>query len=226
MAYILNLETATYICSVSLALNGKFVDAIETREPRSHASRTTLMIEELLKKHALSFEDLSAVAVSSGPGSYTGLRIGTSMAKGLCYALDKPLIQVNTLASMAVGMSDMMVAEESELPKLICPMIDARRMEVFQAIYTYPETTIFQNEHPKILDETSYLDVLADSLVYFAGTGSSKWEQLCSHQNARFISDFNCSAKFMSALSFNNYATEQFDPIATIQPNYLKPFQS
>src|SRR3546814_106113 len=168
--YILQLETATQVCSAALAVDGDTVASIDVDEPNVHASRLTLMIAELLQKTGLSFGDLSAVAVSKGPGSYTGLRIGVSTAKGLCYAADLPLIGVDTLAGMAAGF----VAVNSrfvERNTRLCPMVDARRMEVYTAAFNHKLVSLSAPQ-ASIIDAHSFDDMANNPRIVLFGSGA------------------------------------------------------
>jgi len=220
MALILQIETATTSCSVSLAENGKTIAVNEQNERNIHASHITLFIEDVLKKAGYSLKDMNAVAVSMGPGSYTGLRIGVSAAKGLCYALDIPLISVSTLESMVKGVSEHFLSDQI----LFCPMIDARRMEVYTAVFDQALNQISGIE-AKIIDEGSFADLLADNRIVFFGDGAEKCRSvLDSNKNAEFLTEFVNSAKHMSALSFIKFQKEKFEDVAYFEPYYLKDF--
>lgn len=219
MATILQIETATPVCSVAIAVNGKTVALVEESAQNIHAAKLTLFIEEAMQKSGLKYADLDAVAVSKGPGSYTGLRIGVSTAKGLCFALDKPLIAINTLKMMANGY----VIQNPTYKGLICTMIDARRMEVFTAIYDCNLNEL-ETTNAKIVDETSFTSVLETSQVTFIGDGAEKCMAVVNHQNAHFSSfNFN-SAGNMSALALQAYQNQLFEDVAYFEPFYLKDF--
>ncbi|MGV6830999.1 MAG: tRNA (adenosine(37)-N6)-threonylcarbamoyltransferase complex dimerization subunit type 1 TsaB [bacterium] len=216
MAYILSIETATTNCSVSLSYKGETLFLKEDYgQNYSHAERLHVYIEELLTEAKIDKNQLDAIAVSKGPGSYTGLRIGVSTAKGLCYALDIPLIAVATLEHLAHQVS----IEEG----LIIPMLDARRMEVYTATFNHQfellETTI-----AKVLDENSFQNLLDEHQVYFIGNGTSKLAEICKHQNAHFIHDKLPSAQQMSALAYQYFEEAQFEDVAYFEPYYLKDF--
>jgi len=220
MALILQIETATTSCSVSLAENGKTIAVNEQNERNIHASHITLFIEDVLKWAGYSLKDINAVAVSMGPGSYTGLRIGVSAAKGLCYALDIPLISISTLESMVKGVSEHFSSDRV----LFCPMIDARRMEVYTAVFDRALNQISGIE-AKIIDEASFADLLADNRIVFFGDGAEKCKSVLDlNKNAEFVTDFVNSAKHMSELSFIKFQKEKFEDVAYFEPYYLKDF--
>ena len=193
MEVILCIETATKSCSVSLSQNGKTLQTIElVSDQYSHSEKLTLFIEQILKDQQKSFSDLDAVAVSKGPGSYTGLRIGVSTAKGICYAIDKP-----SNFYFYTWRQWPMVCRCS-IPMLIyCPMLDARRMEVYCAFYGNKESEI----EAKVLDENSFKEDLDKHSIIFFGDGSDKFKQIVEHPNAIFIDDVFPSAKNMSSLA-------------------------
>lgn len=219
MAIILQIETATSVCSVALSKDGELIGLKEENAPNIHASSLTVFIDELLKSCHLKFTDLDAVAVSKGPGSYTGLRIGVSTAKGLCYALDIPLIAINTLEMMAKGY----LIENPKFGGLICPMIDARRMEVYTAIYNH-QMEVVENTHAKIIDENSFALHLQNHYISFIGDGSGKCEQLISNANAHFYTENYNSAQYLSELAFKAFKNKDFEHVAYFEPYYLKDF--
>jgi len=217
MALLLCLETATKSCSVALAKDGDLLHfKEEVSEKYSHSEQLTLFIESLIQEQRIELSDLDAIAVSKGPGSYTGLRIGVSTAKGLCYALDKPLIGVSTLEAMASGM-------EKKIPnKLYCPMIDARRMEVYTAFFQAGKQLKDIEAH--IVEKNSFSKILAKKEVLFFGDGAEKCQDLISHTNATFLTDIYPSAKDMVAIAENAFTQQQFENIAYFEPYYLKDF--
>ncbi len=219
MATILQIETATPVCSVALSINGKTIALKEEAAQNIHAASLTLFIEKVMKSANLKFTDLDAVAVSKGPGSYTGLRIGVSTAKGLCFALDKPLIAINTLQMMANGY----MLQNPNYEGLICTMIDARRMEVFTAIYNSNLQEV-EATNAKIVSETSFNSMLEGNDITFIGDGAEKCKLVLNHQNAHFSSlNFN-SATNMSALALQAYNNQNFEDVAYFEPFYLKDF--
>jgi len=224
MALILNLETSTEVCSVNLSKDKKILFLRESREEKSHAHSLTVFIQEILNEAKISVSELDAVAVSMGPGSYTGLRIGVSTANGLCYGSDVPLIAVSTLQAMTMQLLD-----NTELLKKFsdniwfCPMIDARRMEVYTAFYDL-ENKEKSKVIAKVLDETSFQSVLDERIVLFFGNGSSKFKDVCKHKNAIFIDDIETSSKGMVNLSKIAFDIRKFEDIAYFEPFYLKDF--
>jgi tRNA threonylcarbamoyladenosine biosynthesis protein TsaB len=198
-----------------LSQNGKTLQTIElVSDQYSHSEKLTLFIEQILKEQQKSFSDLDAVAVSKGPGSYTGLRIGVSSAKGICYAIDKPLISISTLEAMAYGMS-------LQYPDAIyCPMLDARRMEVYCAFYG----NIVSDVEAKVLDQNSFKEELDIHSVIFFGDGSHKFKEILDHPNAKFVDDVFPSAKDMSYLAQLAFDQNRFEDLAYFEPFYLKDF--
>ncbi len=214
--YILNIETATTNCSVSVSKEGKTIALKEdSRNGYSHAEKLHVFIDEVLAEANISKTDLNAIAVSKGPGSYTGLRIGVSAAKGLSFALDLPLISIPTLDALANQVS----CEEG----VIIAMLDARRMEVYSAIYNTNHEQIRETQ-AQILDETSFDNHLNEGKVYFIGDGVEKTKELINHPNAIFIENKLPSAKEMSALANNKYKISDTEDVAYFEPYYLKDF--
>lgn len=217
MALILLIETATKSCSVSLSSENKIIACKEeVNKQYSHAEKLTVFITELFKTQDFSIKDLDAIAVSKGPGSYTGLRIGVSTAKGLCYALDIPLISVSTLKAMAFRMAQ---KEESDL---YCPMIDARRMEVYNAFYSRRNKEI-RGIQADIIQSYSYQKEL-DKKVLFFGDGAQKCKQIIQHPNAKFLDDISPSSKDMLEIANKKFSEEDFENVAYFEPFYLKDF--
>lgn len=215
MAYILNVETATKNCSVAIANNGTTLKCIEiAEEGYSHAERLHVFIEQILVETQLTFQDLSAIAVSQGPGSYTGLRIGISAAKGLCFALDIPLIAIDTLAVLA---SQAKVQEG-----VIIPMIDARRMEVYSAIFNAKLEKI-RAVQAEIIAEDSFSDIT--ETCYFVGDCTPKCQSVLTKSNFVFLEDVVYpSAANMSNFSYEKYKNNDFVDVAYFEPYYLKDF--
>ena len=217
MALILLIETATKSCSVSLSSENKIIACKEeVNKQYSHAEKLTVFITELFKTQDFSIKDLDAIAVSKGPGSYTGLRIGVSTAKGLCYALDIPLISVSTLKAMAFRMAQ---KEESDL---YCPMIDARRMEVYNAFYNSTNKEI-RGIQADIIEADSYQKEL-DKKVLFFGDGAQKCKQIIQHPNAKFLDDIFPSSKDMLEIANEKFSEKIFEDVAYFEPFYLKDF--
>lgn len=227
MGLILNIETATNICSVALADDGELVLLKESEEEKSHSSLLSVFIEEILNASKISVSGLDAIAVSKGPGSYTGLRIGISAAKGLCYGSNVPLISVSTLQAMASGIINSEKIQKTESGELkdvlFCPMIDARRMEVYTGIYDYACKKI-EDTQAKIIEQSSFDKYLAEKKMIFFGTGSDKCKHLLKNKNAIFIDGFNTSAKYMARLAEDSYKKGRFENTAYFEPFYLKDF--
>jgi tRNA threonylcarbamoyladenosine biosynthesis protein TsaB len=216
MSYILNIETATTNCSVSLSKEGEtFILKEDYGNGYSHAERLHVYIEEVLEQANLSLKDIDAIAISKGPGSYTGLRIGVSTAKGLCFAADKPLVSISTLEAL----SHQVKAEDG----IIVSMLDARRMEVYSAVFDANHKQI-RDVQAEVLDETSFADYLANGKVYFIGNGVEKTKTLISHPNAIFIEGKLPSANEMSSLAFDKYKKDDIEDVAYFEPYYLKDF--
>ncbi len=230
MALILNIETATNICSVALARDGKLISLKESKQDKSHAELLTVFIENILNTNNLKASSLDAVAVSKGPGSYTGLRIGVSTAKGICYGINKPLIGISTLQAMAYGVC---VSRFKTVARIIsgthkhnswfCPMIDARRQEVYSAFFDN-KNQLKREVSADIIETNSYKDILADRTVIFFGNGSEKCKNILKSENAFFIDNISPSAKNMLVLSENAFKNKKFEDTAYFEPFYLKDF--
>ena len=215
MEYILNIETATKNCSVALAKDGKTIVYKEiAEEGYSHAERLHVFIEEIIEEAGIMFNDISAIAVSQGPGSYTGLRIGVSAAKGLCYALEIPLIAVDTLQALA---------SQVNIPNgLIIPMIDARRMEVYSAIFA-PNLERKREVLAEIITENSFENF--QETLYFIGDCAEKCKSVLTKENYIFLDKIVYpSAKEMSAISFEKFKINDTVDVAYFEPYYLKDF--
>lgn len=220
MATILLIETATPICSTAISQNGKIVAIKESSEANAHSAKLSVLINELLAEANIAYSALDAVCVSSGPGSYTGLRIGVSTAKGLCYALEKPLIAIETLQSMALGY----LQSHPGFSDYICPMIDARRMEVYAAIFDNNGKYI-RNTNADIVEETTYDTWLTENKICFIGDGAKKTRPIIGYKtNVVFDTDFKLSAKGMAQMAEERYNKQQFEDIAYFEPFYLKDF--
>ena len=217
MALILNIETATKNCSVSLADGKNLLLLKEVNDGSySHGEMLHVYIDEVIKKARKNLNDLDAVAVSKGPGSYTGLRIGVSAAKGLCYSLDVPLISVSTLASLA---SILKVEKDA----LIIPLLDARRMEVYSCIYDSDYHQI-RGIKAEIITENSFATYLDKGKVYFLGDGANKCKETIIHKNAIFLDNYFPSAKEMVYFSSQKFENKDFEDVAYFEPFYLKDF--
>ena len=215
MDNILLIETSTALCSVALAQDGKITSYRESSAPKAHASLTAVFIQEMLAEHGLTLADCDAICVSKGPGSYTGLRVGVSTAKGLCFGSGKPLLAVGTL--------DTLVAQADEIGgiKYIIPMIDARRMEVYTAVF---ENGVQVTETaPMIIDETSFAEYLEQGPCLFIGDGAGKCTDVIKHPNAQFC---QCWPKASAMLepAMKAYKEKRFEDVAYFEPFYLKEF--
>ncbi len=217
MTYILHLETSTKVCSVALSRNGAVVSTKETEEEGySHGENLTLFIQDVVQEANITMKDLSAVSIASGPGSYTGLRIGVSTAKGLCYALNVPLISIDSLSSLA------QIAQEKYSGINLCPVIDARRMEVYNTIFN---TDFFQLKSisADIIDVDTYADF--EPFVYF-GDGAEKLNELWENRNCSADLEIKSSAIGQVKIAFEKYQNKQFEDVAYFEPFYLKDFVS
>lgn len=216
MAVILCIETATTNCSVSLAIDGKTVAVKEENSSKySHAEKLHVFIDHILKENESLREKINAIAVSVGPGSYTGLRIGVSAAKGLAFSLDVPVIALSTLEILA--------QQGSSEADFIIPMIDARRMEVYSAVFDSDKREINKTE-AHVLTKDSYSTYLSKGKCVFLGDGSQKFQKIVSSENAVFFKDKFPSASDMSKLAENKYKIGDFEDVAYFEPFYLKEF--
>ncbi len=217
---ILSIETSGDCCSAALSACGETFDSRFIDTPRMQSSQLAPMIEELMSSNRLTIKECSAVAVSSGPGSYTGLRVGVSMAKGLCFGARIPLIAVGTLELIA---RQGVEAVADNVPDFVVPMIDARRMEVYQTVFDGGLKNTVKAVEPLILDENSYCDLLDKGTVLFCGDGCAKFSKIISHPNARFY-PCNPNARYMGALAYERFAAGKFEDTAYMEPFYLKDF--
>jgi tRNA threonylcarbamoyladenosine biosynthesis protein TsaB len=219
MAYILNIETSGNLCSVALGNNGELIAFKESNIPNSHAKHCALFIEDVLMEANIKADELHAIAVSEGPGSYTGLRIGVSIAKGMCFAMGIPLIALSTLQLMAAEAASL----EQNKNALYAPLIDARRMEVYTAVYDYANKMVAPVS-PQIVNEQFHKNLLQNNIVYYSGSGMPKSRSLITHENARFSNLSGNSARNMIKLSQVYYNTKSFVDVAYFEPVYLKLF--
>lgn len=222
MSLILCIETATAACSVALIKSGALVERRHTNRKNAHSTVLNLYIDELINSSGFNYSDLNAIAVSKGPGSYTGLRIGVSTAKGLCYALDIPLIAPDTLFCMASGF----LSEHNDLPEsaLLCPMIDARRMEVFATVYAKNLQAVLPVD-AVIVDENAFSNLPPDQAVYYFGDGAEKCKEVLSARpNWIFYPGFINSATHMAGLATDYFNAAHFENLAYFEPFYLKDF--
>ena len=216
---ILLLETATTTCSVALAQNGSIIALKEVNERNIHASHITLFIEEVMFAANKKYSDLHAIAISKGPGSYTGLRIGVSTAKGLCYALDIPLIGIDTIEALASGFTESFNIPDSSL---LIPMLDARRMEVYTGIYRN-DLSIVESVSAKIIDKDSF-NVYNDQSLFLFGDGADKFRAFFADQPEINFIDFSTSASHLNALALKKFRDSDFENLAYFEPFYLKDF--
>ena len=225
MALILNIETSTEVCSAALAREGKVIHLRENLAGQNHAMLLTVFIRELLVESNISVDQLDAVAISGGPGSYTGLRIGVSVVKGICYASHLPLIAITSLEAMARhvirNLENMHSVETDNI--LFCPMIDARRMEVYTSFYDKNGVQI-RGIQADIIDHQSYLPLLENNTVFFFGNGAIKCRETITHPNAIFINNIFTSAVHMAPLSERDFKIPHFADVAYYEPFYLKDF--
>ena len=224
---ILHIETATDICSVALSEGDQQLSLIESGQERSHATLLNSFIRQSVDKAGKKLQDLTAVAVSKGPGSYTGLRIGVSTAKGLAYALEIPLLASGTLETMASGSlshtSILELVSKHNDRLLLCPMLDARRMEVYAGFYT-KDGGLFREVAADIIKEGSYREILESYHVCFFGNGAEKCKETLTHPHAHFIDDIFPSASSMIIPVQKKYREKEFEDVAYFEPYYLKDF--
>lgn len=223
MAYILNIETSNKICSVALTRDGMVDFQLEDHEGMNHAKMLAPFVDRCMERVRHNEDKLDAVAVSLGPGSYTGLRIGLSLAKGLAFSLDVPLIGVSTLKTMAV--KAMFRGMDWQGDELLVPMIDARRMEVYTAVYDFALNEVM-SPRPLILNNDSYSELLEEKKLYFFGDGSEKAKDVIISDNARWLGNLMPLAKDMMALSEKAFREEDFIDVAYSVPEYLKEYQT
>jgi tRNA threonylcarbamoyladenosine biosynthesis protein TsaB len=219
---ILSIDTSTTVCSVALHDQGTLLGAYELFTERTSSAMLTTLIGDVVRHTGYELNQLDAIAVAKGPGSYTGLRIGVSTAKGLCFALDKPLLAINTLAAMAEQIRSFYPANYT-----LCPMIDARRMEVYCAFYS-TEGQEVQPTSAEIIDENSFTDWLARSPVVFFGDGAAKCQAvLGQHENAIFTNaDIKPAARTVGLLTTRAFLANEFEDVASFEPFYLKDFMT
>ena len=215
MAYILNIETSTTNCSVAIFNDSNLIEfAEENTEDYSHSKSLHVFIDSILKKSKISPKDLSAISVSKGPGSYTGLRIGVASAKGLCFALDIPLISIETLK----------ILSQNILNKgTVIPCLDAKRMEVYSAVFDINNNMI-RDTKAEIISENSFQKYLNKNQAYFIGNANEKLKTIITNKNAKFIDNYFPSARQMGVLSFNKFKNNKFEDLDNFEPFYLKDF--
>jgi tRNA threonylcarbamoyladenosine biosynthesis protein TsaB len=218
MSLILNIDTATENAILSIAEDGNVLHFVENDKQKDHASFLHIGIKLLLKNCTIHLTDIDAIAVVNGPGSYTGLRVGMASAKGLCFALNKPLIAINTLTVMAHSA----LQNEADTGYLLCPLLDARRMEVFFALYDN-ELNVIVPPQAIELDIDFLKEFLNTNKILFFGNAAAKWQKICSHSNVFFKNTITLPSS-MGILSYNSLITNKFEDIAYCEPLYLKEF--
>lgn len=218
MSLLLSIETSTSVCTVAIHKDNSLVAERSIDSDKSHSKLLLQFIEDLLTENNHTLQEIAALAISEGPGSYTGLRIGLSTAKGLCYSLDIPLIAINTLDALGLQISKTLPDTE-----LACPMIDARRMEVYCTILnnTNKRVKALNNE---IIDENSFAEYLNNNIIHFFGDGAEKCKDVITHDNANYIEDVKPSASTVGELGLIKLANKDFEDVAYFEPNYFKEF--
>tara|TARA_X000001036_G_scaffold66312_1_gene57016 strand:+ start:4676 stop:5350 length:675 start_codon:yes stop_codon:yes gene_type:complete len=215
LAYILNIETSTTNCSVAIFNDLNLIEFAEVNTgDYSHSKSLHVFIDSILKKSKIFPKDLSAISVSKGPGSYTGLRIGVASAKGLCFALDIPLISIETLKILSQNLLN---------KGIVIPCLDARRMEVYSAVFDI-ENKMIRETRAEIIDENSFEEYLNKNQVYFIGNANEKLKKIITNKNAEFIDNYFPSARQMGLLSFNKFKNNKFENLDNFEPFYLKDF--
>ena len=217
MAYILHIETSSKICSVALSKNEHLLALIEDKKENSHATRLTTIIEQIIKETNIQYTDLDAISFSSGPGSYTGLRIGLSTVKGLAYSIEKPIVFVNTLEAMLDRMIETYPLKEA----LYCPMIDARRMEIYTMMADNNKKVILPIQ-PFILSESSLEMFPSDCKIIIAGDAKNKAQSLLYGKNIIYLDIENSSSAYLISLAYEKFKLKQFENLAYCEPYYLK----
>jgi tRNA threonylcarbamoyladenosine biosynthesis protein TsaB len=222
MSLILNIDTTLEKAQVSLAEEGRVLTGLFNSTQKDHASFVQHAVEQLTREAGIELKNVDAIAVAAGPGSYTGLRVGMASAKGLCYALKKPLIALSTLEILTVAVTKGL--DHPETNHLFCPMIDARRMEVFTAVYKKDLTEVL-HATALILYENSFIKFLADHHVFFYGSGAAKWKNICTHPHA-FFPALNSLDSAMALHAHNSFLNNRFADLAYAEPLYVKDFQA
>jgi tRNA threonylcarbamoyladenosine biosynthesis protein TsaB len=224
MSYILSLETSTTVCSVAIHDSGRLLMSREILIPQSHASKLAVLIDEVRLASKLDFKQLSAIAVASGPGSYTGLRIGVSTAKAFCYALNIPLVAIETLDIMAHQVyTSRNGNNQTPSPAFYCPMIDARRMEVYCKVFD-ESLNVVQPVEAKIIDEHSFAELMSENKLVLFGDGSSKCKEILANPNAVFIENIFPAASMLGELAHKKFVEGVVEDVVHFEPFYLKDF--
>jgi len=220
MSRILCVDTSSFICSVSVFENLSLISSNSSELEKSHSKLIIQLIDQSLKDAKIKINEVDAFAVSMGPGSYTGLRIGVSTIKGLCYSLEKPLISINTLEILSKSALNHI---NNYNDFFICPMIDARRMEVFTKMLDNDFNEV-EKDKALILDDKSFNDICGGKLIYFFGDGSNKFQKITNNKNFHFIDNIISSSKHMGELANIKYENNQFENLTTFEPFYIKDF--
>ena len=215
---ILCIDTTSEFCSISLFENKILIENRNSKIERSHSKLIIKLIDDILTNNKLKAKELDAFSISKGPGSYTGLRIGLSSIKGFCYALDKPLIALNTLKVLAESALEYIEDKDS----ILCPMVDARRMEVYTKTYNYKLNELTKDQ-ALILEKDSF-ENYKDKNVYFFGDGSYKFKEIVNKKNFIFLNNINPNSKFMGQLSYDKFINKDFEDLSSFEPNYIKDF--
>ena len=215
---ILCIDTTSEFCSISLFENKILIENSNSKIERSHSKLIIKLIDDILTNNKLKAKELDAFSISKGPGSYTGLRIGLSSIKGFCYALDKPLIALNTLKVLAESALEYIDDKDS----ILCPMIDARRMEVYTKTFNYKLNELTKDQ-ALILEKDSF-ENYKDKNVYFFGDGSYKFKEIVNKKNFIFLDNINPNSKFMGQLSYDKFINKDFEDLSSFEPNYIKDF--
>lgn len=215
---ILCVDTTSEFCSISLFENDILIENNDSKIERSHSKLIIKLIDDILINNKLKAKELDAFSISKGPGSYTGLRIGLSSLKGFCYALEKPLIAVNTLKILAKSALKYIKDKDS----ILCPMLDARRMEVYTKIFNYNLNELSKDQ-ALILEKDSF-EKYNSKIVYFFGDGSDKFKEIVNKKNFMFLNNINSNSKFMGQLSYDKFINKDFEDLSSFEPNYIKDF--
>lgn len=215
---ILCIDTTSEFCSVSLFINQNLIENNNSKIERSHSKLLIKLIDDTLNNNKLKIADIDIFSISKGPGSYTGLRIGLSSIKGFCYALDKPLVSINTLKILAISALENIDDKDF----ILCPMIDARRMEVYTKSFDHNLNEL-SNDQAIILEKDTF-DNYKDKKVYFFGDGSDKYKKIVNRKNFIFLDNINPDSKFMGKLSYDKFINRNFEDLSSFEPNYIKDF--
>ena len=215
---ILCIDTTSEFCSVSLFINQNLIENNNSKIERSHSKLLIKLIDDTLNNNKLKIADIDIFSISKGPGSYTGLRIGLSSIKGFCYALNKPLVSINTLKILAISALENIDDKDF----ILCPMIDARRMEVYTKSFDHNLNEL-SNDQAIILEKDTF-DNYKDKKVYFFGDGSDKYKKIVNRKNFIFLDNINPDSKFMGQLSYDKFINRNFEDLSSFEPNYIKDF--